>query len=523
MQSEHVDLQRLRRAVDDGAARHGEHRSHLVGTPPVETEEHDPEERRLQSAEGEHVDEPDEARRRGGEQEDERTDDDGRRHGQEAQTAHRGHAPALHLLVHVDVLDDRRRGDDEQSRDRRNRRRQRPNDGDARKLRRHGVRDRLRDDVVDRAVFRHGTCQNAMREDAREIDADVHEADDECADDHRLVQSARVAVADAAHDGLRQRDRADADEQPLREVEAERHVAGGQRSEHRRMVALDRLQDRPIAAARFEHEIKQKHDADHHHDGAERVGQGDGAETADRRIDDDDGAEEHESREIAVARDCFEELRAADELRRHRAEKEQHDDEGGKVRERVRAEARTDDVDDGHGVEAAREERDALAEDAEHEEDRRDLHDRHVDPAEADLPRHAGAADKGADGAVGRDRRHGEHEAADRAVADEILRDEARAAFLAAHAHGEAHGEHEPHEGEQRHEDTELFHHDSPPFRASSSSSGMSRKTKRSRKRTMTSAIAQVPNVPRTTQRGRPATRAPVPKRCAVPKPAKSQ
>ena len=264
------------------------------------------------------------------------------------------------------------------------------------------------------------------------------------------MQPARVAVADAAHDGLRQRNRAYPDEQPLREVEAERHVAGGQRRKHRRMLALDCLQDRPVAAARLKHEVQEQHDADHHHDGAQRVGQGDGTEAADRRVEDDDGAEEHESRQVAVARNRLEELRAADELRRHRAEEEQHDDESGKVREHIRAETCADDVDDSHGVKPAREERDALAEDAEHEEDRRDLHDRHVDPAETDLPRHARTADERADGAVRRDRRHGEHEAADRAVADEVLRDEARALLFPAHAHGEADGEHKPHEGEER-------------------------------------------------------------------------
>ena len=352
--------------------------------------------------------------------------------------------------MHVDVLDDRRRSDDQKPRDRRDRRRQRADDGDAREFGRHRACDCLRDDVVDRAVVRHGACQHAVREDAREVDADVHETDDERADEHRLMKSARVAVADAAHDGLRQRNRADADEQPLREVEAERHVSGRQRREHRRMLALDRLQDRPVAAARLKHEVKEQYDADHHHDGAQRVGQGDGAEAADRRVEDDDGAEEHESREIAVARDRLEELRTADELRRHRAEEEQHDDESGKVREHIRAETCADDVDDGHGVKPAREERDTLAEDAEHEEDRRDLHDRHVDPAEADLPCHARTADERADGAVRRDRRHGEHEAADRTVADEVLRDEARAFLFPAHAHGEADGEHQPHEGEER-------------------------------------------------------------------------
>ena len=172
-----------------------------------------------------------------------------------------------------------------------------------------------------------------MREDAREVDADVHEADDDRADEHGPVQALRVLVADAAHDRLRQRDRADADENPLRKVEANRHVAARERLEHLRMVQMDVLHDGRIAAARLEHVVEQESDADHHHDGAARVRDGHGAEAADARVEHDDEAEEQEAHLIAVARDRREEFRAADELCRHRAAEEQHDDEGRHCRE----------------------------------------------------------------------------------------------------------------------------------------------------------------------------------------------
>ena len=71
--------------------------------------------------------------------------------------------------------------------------------------------------------------------------------------------------------------------------------------------------------------------------------------------------------------------------------------------------------------------------DAEHEEYGHGLNDRHVDPAEPDLIRHPGAADEGADRAVGRDHRHREHERTERLPADEVAGEESARKPLPAH------------------------------------------------------------------------------------------
>ena len=278
------------------------------------------------------------------------------------------------------------------------------------------------------------------------------------------MQTLRVLVADAAHDRLRQGDRADADEDPLRQVEPHWHVAARERLEHLRVVGMDIRHDGRVAAARLEDVVEQERNADHHHDGTARIRDGHGTEAADARVEHDDESEEQEAHLIAVSRDRREELRAADELRRHRAAEEQHDDEGRERRQSVRLEALADDVDDRDRVEAAREHGHALAEDAEHKEDGRDLHDRHVDPAETDLPGHARPADERADGTVRRHRRHREHKAAEVVIADEIRLHEVLAGILPAHPEADCH--HEAHKNEQRQQGGKisLTCHGGPPL-----------------------------------------------------------
>ena len=183
MEPHELEAEPLRQAVGNRAAAHGEHGAELVGPPPEETEEQRPEEGCLEAAEGEHVDEPDEARRRQGDAENGDADDGRRQRREAAQLAARDGAAMLLSMVQVDVLDDGRRSDNQEARNRRDGRRERPDDGEADECGRQGRDNRLRDDVVDAAVARKRSCQHAVREDAREVDADIHEADDDRADE----------------------------------------------------------------------------------------------------------------------------------------------------------------------------------------------------------------------------------------------------------------------------------------------------------------------------------------------------
>ena len=87
-----------------------------------------------------------------------------------------------------------------------------------------------------------------MRQDTREIDADIHEAHDHRTDEHGAVQAFRILVTDTTHDRLWQRNRTDAHEDPLREIESDRHMAGRKRFQHLRMLHMDILHDSRIAA-----------------------------------------------------------------------------------------------------------------------------------------------------------------------------------------------------------------------------------------------------------------------------------
>ena len=210
------------------------------------------------------------------------------------------------------------------------------------------------------------------------------------------------------------------------------------------------IHDSRITAAHFQDVIEKKYDADHHHDRAAGVGDGHRPKAADGRVDDYRKSEQNQPQLVAVAGDCGEKLGAAYELRGHRRAKEQHDDECRHSRQCVGAEPSPQDVHHRHGAEFSSQQRNALSENAQHEKDRRDLNHRHVNPAEADAPGHAGTADKRADGAVCRDGGHGQHEAAEIAVSDEIMAEKSAFACLCLPAYKEADTQHRDHEKRQR-------------------------------------------------------------------------
>ena len=350
-------------------------------------------------------------------------------------------------MMQIDVLDNGRRRSDEQGRHRGNRRRNRAYDSHAGKPGWKRLRDGLRDDVVDAAAVAGEIArEHACGQHAEGGHTDHHEPDDDRAHDHRAVERLGVLKAHAAHRRLGQNEREDAHKQPLREVERRGHGAAAEGLEHLGAVRADGVHDVLVAAtggedARCEHE-----NADEHGDAAYRVGHRNPAEAADGSEQHNRHAEEHEPHQIRVPGDGLEELRAAHELRDHRRREEEHDHDRAHVGERVGGIARADDVDHGDGIELARDERHFLPQDAVEQNEGRDLHDRHVNPAPANEPRLPGAAHERAHRAVGGDRRHGEHKPAEGAVADEVLLHETAACRMRAPAHDKAHRKREDEE-----------------------------------------------------------------------------
>ena len=106
-----------------------------------------------------------------------------------------------------------------------------------------------------------------------------------------------------------------------------------------------------------------------------------------------------------------------------------------------------DHVDDGQRPRGARDDGHLLAGHAENQKARDDLRRGEDHPAEAELPGKAGPRNEGGDGSVGRNERHGEHEALEAAVAEEVF---ACKAVAATRALGP---ERKPHEHDEKERD----------------------------------------------------------------------
>ena len=367
--------------------------------------------------------------------------------------------------MEIDVLDHGGGGDDEYARDRRDGRRERADDRKAEQCRRHHRRHQMRDHTIDAAELLCRHHEHPAPEHADKVHRDIHKGNHDRPDDHRAVHIGAAPIADRAHHRLRQRDRQRPHEQPLRDIERHGHMPRRRRRQHLRTLRAQRLHDRGEPAARIEHIVKEQYDPRHHHQRTAGICQCNSTESADRCIDNNYHAEEYEPQLIAVSRDRRKELRPADELRHHRGGKEHDDRKRRQRRERIRTIAVTDDVDDRHRVNAAGETRHLFPENAEHQENRHRLNDRHVDPTEADLVRHPGAADERTHGAVRRHHRHREHERPERLPADEVPGEKAARALMAAHIDPER--EHKGHKTEERQEHIERIHRSAPSPRVS--------------------------------------------------------
>ncbi len=279
-----------------------------------------------------------------------------------------------------------------------------------------------RHDVINAvAVGGNRPGQDALADDTNPGCNQRHGADNNGTDNHSVVQRFGILVADAADNGLRQRQRTDADEQPLADVQRKRHFAVGKRLEHIGMLRADVAHDFVEATASVHHAAHKDAHADDHGDGATGISNGNAFKAADSGVDDNYQAEHREAGEIGKAGYCFKELGGADELCHHGGAEEGDNDNGCQVRQKIGMIAGTQNVNDGYGINLACNEGNLFAEYAQDEEDNDYLYDGHVQPAVADNPGHARTADEGADAAVGGSGGHSQHEAAESAAADKVI------------------------------------------------------------------------------------------------------
>ena len=329
---------------------------------------------------------------------------------------------ALALDVHVNVLDDRggrgkqQRGyggngccngaDDDNAG---------PEGGEA-------LHDGNRHDVINTvAVGCNRSGKDAFADDANPGCDQCHSTDDDGTDNHSVMKRFGILVADATDNRLRQRQRTDADEQPLADVQRNRHFAAGKRLEHIGMLGADVAHDFVEAAACVHHTAHEDAQADDHGDGAAGIGNGNTLKATDSSVNDNNQAEHREAGEVGKAGYCFEELGSADELCHHGGAEKGDNNNGSHVRQKVGMIAGTQHVNDGYGINLTRNEGNFFAEYAQDEEDNDYLYDGHVQPAVANNPGYARTTDEGAYAAVGGSSGHRQYKAAESTPADEVI------------------------------------------------------------------------------------------------------
>lgn len=422
MQVKHLNLKDHGQTVDDNAAAHGSNSTAFVGLGPEEAENQHPEEGCFQTAEGKHVNLPDNARRFYGDGINKKAEDNSSAETVEADLIVGELFFAFALDVHVNVLNDRGGRGKQQRGNCGNCCCNGADDDDTGPEGSEAVHDGDRHDVINTvAVGCDGRSQNTLADDTYPGCDQCHSTDYDGTDNHSVVQRLGILVADAADNGLRQRQRTDADEQPLADVQRNRHFAAGKRLQHIGVLRADVAHYFVEAAACVHHAAHEDAQADDHGDGAAGIGNSNALKAADSGVNDNNQAEHREAGEVGEAGYCFEELGGADELCHHGGAEEGDNNNGGHVRQKVGMIAGTQNIDDGYGINLTRNQGNFFAENAQDEEDNDYLHDGHVQPAVANNPGYARTADEGAYAAVGGSGGHRQHEAAESTAADEVI------------------------------------------------------------------------------------------------------
>ena len=365
VQVKHLNLKDHGQAVDDNAAAHGSNSAVFVGLGPEKTENQHPEEGCFQTAEGKHVNLPDNAWRFYSDGINKKAEDNCCAQAVEANLVIADLLFALALDVHVNVLDDRGGRGKQQRGYGGNGCCNRSDDNDAGPEGSEALHDGDRHDVINAvAVGCNRSGKNAFADDTDPGCDQCHGADNDGTDNHSIVQRLGILVADAADNGLRQRQRTDADEQPLADVQRNRHFAAGKRLKHIGMLGADVAHNFVEAAAGVHHAAHEDAQADDHSDGAAGVGNGNTLKAADGGVNDNNQAKHREAGEIGEAGYCFEELGSADELCNHSGAEEGDNDNGGHVRQKIGMIAGTQYVDYSYGVNLTRNQGNFFAEHA---------------------------------------------------------------------------------------------------------------------------------------------------------------
>ncbi len=326
-------------------------------------------------------------------------------------------------MTHVHVFDDGGRRGQQQGRNGGDGCRNGPDDDHTGPEGAHDADDGTGHNVIHAAAVSRKAWvgEDALAQNADPGSDDGHYTDDDGADDNGLPQGFGVLIADAAYHGLGQSQGADANQQPLADIQGNGHLAPGQGLQHGRVVSPEVGHDGAVTAGFVQEAVEQDPHADHHGDGADGVGDGHAFKTADGGVDDYDDAEHGEAGHVGITGNRFKEFGRPYKLGYHGGAEESHDEDGCHIGKGIGFIPGPYNVDDRDGVNIFCNQRNLFAEDPHDQENNHHLYDGHVQPAIADLPGHAGTAYEGGHAGVGGNSGHSQDETSQGTAADEIV------------------------------------------------------------------------------------------------------
>ena len=245
------------------------------------------------------------------------------------------------------------------------------------------------------------------------------------------MQRFGVFIAYAAHNGLRQSQRTNANQQPLADIQRHRHFALRKRLQHIMVIGINVIHNIIVAAACAEHGTEQNSQPYKHGNSANGIGNGNALKTANGSVKNYNQPKKAEACKIRKPGNGFKQFCRAYKLRNHCAAEKHYNKQRRHIGKKIRLITPADNVYNRNGINFTRNKRNFFAENTQNQKYNNNLHNGHIQPAVANQPRHARPANKRAYGAVRCHSCHGKHKTAQAVAADKIIARKICAALFA--------------------------------------------------------------------------------------------
>ena len=236
------------------------------------------------------------------------------------------------------------------------------------------------------------------------------------------MQRLAVPVAEAAQGRVGQPHHTDADQDPEAQHEGMgQHVTGAGRAHQLGIYHLELVDEVRQAVTGNQYPRQQGTRAYQHDDALQGIRHHHGAKAADHRVEQHAAGKQEEPLLVAEAGCRLQQAGAADELHHHGGDEGEDDGHRAQHHHPLAAVAGPQHVVDGHRIDPAGDDGELLAKHPQGEPDGGQLDHRQQHPAQAYLVGGTGPADEGRRRGVSGYQRHGQHQTAHAAVADEVL------------------------------------------------------------------------------------------------------